>query len=221
MEEEKAAIVLQVLRSTISLPILGISKRASFENMVTTIVSQKTSDYNSAKAFEALSKRIEMTPEAFAETSLSAEELVKFSEHLKRKAKAIKRAAVAIIKNYGGTFERILLLPPEKARKRLKQFPGVAPKTADILLGFSTRKKTVPVDTHLNRFAKRICFAQFNRDCEVVRTNLEPISNPVNYLTVPMPFIAHGRKTCKARHLLRNLCPVNIHCSTKEERDKS
>jgi len=109
----------------------------------------------------------------------------------------------------------ILSLPLEEARKTLIQMPGIGPKTADVVLLFSAEKPTIPVDTHVNRVAKRLGFAPENGDYEAIRANLQSLYNPQDYLAVHVLLIAHGRSYCKARRPFCEQCPVNNHCPSR------
>ena len=216
MKDERAATILQKLQQTLPQPRWVKSRRDPFETLVITILSQNTADKNTVRAFEALSNRFEIIPEALAKAELSQiEDAIRPAGLYTSKAQAIKQAAVTILKKYRGTLQPILLLPLEEARKALMQFLGVGPKTADVVLLFSAKKPIVPVDTHVNRVAKRLGFAPFDGDYEVVRKNLEALFDPSDYLTVHVLLIAHGRKTCKARHPLCSECPVNVYCPTR------
>jgi endonuclease-3 len=184
--------------------------------LVTTVLSQNTADSNTTRAFESLSKRFEITPEALAKADLNQiEEAIRVAGLYKSKAKTIKQAATTIIEKYHGTLQPILSLPFEEARKTLMQFPGIGPKTADVVLLFSAKQPTVPVDTHVDRVAKRLGFAPISGDYEIVRKSLQVLFDPNDYLTVHLLLIAHGRKTCKARHPACAECPVNAYCPTK------
>jgi endonuclease-3 len=216
MAEKRAATVLQILRQTLVLPTWVKSKRDSFETLVVTILSQNTADTNTARAFEALSNRFEISPEALAHAETAEiEAAIRSAGLYMSKAKTIKQAATTVLEKYHGTLQPILSLPLDEARQTLMQFPGVGPKTADVVLLFSAKKPTIPVDTHVNRVSKRLGFAPANGDYETVRKNLESLFNPDDYLAVHVLLIAHGRKTCKARHPRCNDCPVNMYCPTK------
>ncbi|MFB3888599.1 MAG: endonuclease III [Candidatus Bathyarchaeia archaeon] len=215
-EKQRAAKVLRTLQQTLSLPSWVKSKRDPFETLVVTIISQNTADRNTVKAFENLSKRLEITPEALANAKLSQiEEAIRPAGLFKSKAKAIRQAAVIILEKYYGTLQPILTMPLEKAREALMQFPGVGPKTADVVLLFSAKQPTIPVDTHVNRVAKRLGFAPMNGNYEAVRNSLQSLFRPNDYIAVHILLIQHGRKTCKARHPLCDVCPVNKYCPTR------
>jgi endonuclease-3 len=214
--EQRATIVLRVLRREFMLPEWVKQRRDPFETMVTTVLSQNTADKNTARAFEALSKRFEITPEVLAKANLlEIEDAIKVSGLYKSKAKTIKQAAITILENYHGTLNSILSLPLEEARKTLMQFPGVGPKTADVVLLFSAIQSTIPVDTHVNRVTKRLGFAPANGDYEAVRKSLQSLYAPSEYLAVHLLLIAHGRRYCKARKPLCDECPVNAYCPSK------
>jgi endonuclease-3 len=192
------------------------SRRDPFETLITAILSQNTTDRNTARAFEALSKRFEISPEVLAKADLSkTEQAIRVAGLCKSKAKAIKQAATIILEKYAGTLQPVLSLPLEEARTALLQFSGVGPKTADVVLLFSANQPTIPVDTHVNRVAKRFGFVPPKADYEAVRQGLQSLYKPREYLMVHLLLIAHGRRYCKARHPLCDECPVNVCCPSK------
>jgi endonuclease-3 len=175
-----------------------------------------TADRNTARAFENLSKQFEISPEALANADASQiEACIRSAGLYKGKAKTIKHVSQVLLDDFHGTLTPILALPLDEARTVLTQFRGVGPKTADVVLLFSAKQPTIPVDTHVNRVAKRLGFAPANSDYETVRKNLQQLYQPNDYLAVHVLLIAHGRKYCKARHPLCVQCPVNTYCPTK------
>jgi len=188
-----------------------------FETLVETIISQNTADRNTTRAFECLSTRFEIKAEVLAKAETSEiEQCLKVAGLYKNKAKSIKRVSKIIFEEFDGTLEPLLSLPFEDARKALLQFPGVGPKTADVVLLFAAKQPTIPVDTHVNRVAKRLGFAPANGNYETVRENLQSLFDPRDYLMVHLLLIAHGRKFCKARRPQCSECPLNAHCPSKE-----
>ena len=216
MTEERAAEVLRILRRTFAMPKWTEAKRNPFETLIVTIISQNTADRNTARAFENLSKRFEIKPEVLAKAETSQiEECLRVAGLYKNKAKTIKQVSKTILEKFQGTLAPILSLPLEEAREALTQFSGIGPKTADVVLLFSEKQPTIPVDTHVNRVAKRLGFAPVKGDYEAVRKNLQKLYNPKDYLAVHVLLIAHGRKYCKAIRPLCEQCPVNLLCPSK------
>jgi len=216
VKDKRAAIVLQVLRETFAMPKWSKGKRDPFETLIVTVISQNTADRNTARAFERLSNRFEIKPEvlANAETS-SIEEALKTAGLYRNKAKTIKQVSRIILEKFHGSVQPILSLPLEEARKALMALPGVGPKTADVVLLFSAKQPTIPVDTHVNRVAKRLGFAPENGDYDAVRASLQALYDQRDYLAVHVLLIAHGRRYCRARRPLCEQCPVNMHCPSR------
>ncbi|MEM3696845.1 MAG: endonuclease III [Candidatus Bathyarchaeia archaeon] len=196
---------------------MGNLKQRPFETLIVTIISQNTADRNTAKAFENLSKRFKIEPEVLANAETSQiEECLRVAGLYRNKAKTIKQISKIILEEFHGTLNPILSLPFEEARKTLLKLPGVGPKTADVLLLFCSEKPTIPVDTHVNRVAKRLGLAPKEGDYEMVRHSLQSLYNPKNYLAVHILLILLGRKYCRARNPLCKGCPVKNHCPSRQ-----
>jgi endonuclease-3 len=216
MEDKRAPTVLQILRETFTIHKWTEAERNPFETLIVTIISQNTADRNTARAFESLSKRFEIKPEVLAKAETSQiEGALKTAGLYRNKAKTIKQVSRITLEKFHGSLQSILMLPLEEARNALIQMPGVGPKTADVVLLFSAKQPTIPVDTHVNRVSKRLGFAPANGDYETVRISLQSLYNPSDYLAVHVLLIAHGRRYCEARHPLCKQCPVNTHCPSR------
>ena len=219
--KNRAGLVLQILKKTLDLPIWTKSKLDPFETLVVTIISQNTADRNTTRAFENLTKCFEITPNTLAYAKLSEiEEAIRAGGLYKSKAKTIQHVSRIILEKYHGTIRSILSLPLEEARTALMQFSGVGPKTADVVLLFSANQPTIPVDTHVNRVAKRLEFTPERSNYEAVRGSLQSLYEPNDYLSVHLLYIAHGRKTCKAPRPLCNQCQVNAYCPSNGKWNK-
>jgi len=212
----QAGTILQILQDTLAVPKLVKSQSDPFETLIVTIISQNTADRNTQRAFENLSKRFEITPEALAKAEASQiEECLKVGGLYRSKTKTIQSVSRIILENFGGSLKPVLSLPLGEARKVLTKMPGVGPKTADVVLLFSANQPTIPVDTHVNRVSKRLGLAPERGNYEVVRSSLQTLYSPKDYLAVHLLLIAHGRQYCKARRPLCQECPVNTYCPSK------
>jgi endonuclease-3 len=216
MAESRAEKVLQTLRKNFTMPEWATSNSDPFRTLIVTIISQNTAGRNTAEAFENLSRRFKITPEALANAETSQiEECLKVAGLYRNKAKTIKQVSKTILEEFHGSLKTILSLPFEEARKTLLQLPGVGPKTADVVLLFCSQKPTIPVDTHVNRVSKRLGLAPANGDYETVRTSLQSLYSPKDYSAVHVLLILFGRKYCRARNPLCEQCPLNMLCPSK------
>ena len=221
MKNKQTGTILQILRKTFAMPKWTEVKRDPFETLIVTIISQNTADRNTARAFERLSNRFEIKPEVLAKAETSQiEEALKTAGLYRNKSKTINRVSGIILEEFHGSLQPILSLSLEEARKTLIQMPGIGPKTADVVLLFSAKQSTIPVDTHVNRVAKRLGFAPANGDYDAVRMSLQSLYDSRDYLAVHVLLIAHGRTYCKARRPLCEQCPVNICCPSRGLWDK-
>jgi len=200
MIENHAEKILQILLKTFTMPEWTTLNKDPFKTLIVTIISQNTAGRNTAKAFENLSKRFEITSEILANAEISQiEECLKVAGLYRNKAEAIKQTSRIILETFHGNLKPILSLPFEQARKTLLQLPGVGPKTADVVLLFCSEKPTIPVDTHVNRVAKRLDLAPANGHYETIRKRLQSLYNPKDYLAVHILLISLGRKYCRAK----------------------
>jgi len=220
MPENRPEAILRILRKAFAtLEWLTFTKNP-FKTLIATIISQNTADRNTSKAFENLSKNFEITPEALAEAKTDQiEKCIRVAGLQKNKAKTIKQVSTTILDTYHGDLGRVLSLPLKEARCTLMQMPGIGPKTADVVLLFSAAKSTIPVDTHVDRVAKRLHLAPSGGGYEAVRQSLQSVYDPKDFLAVHTTLISHGRAYCRARNPLCQQCPVSTLCPSKQLRD--
>lgn len=222
MVQERPDKILKILKEEFRTTRSTFLHSDPFETLIATIISQNTADKNTARAFENLSNQFKITPEVLAKVGIDQiERCLKVAGLYRNKARTIKEVSKKILEEYHGHLEPILSLPLDEARKRLLQLQGVGPKTADVLLLFCARQPIIPVDTHVNRVSKSLGLAPRDGDYEAVRTSLQSLYDPKDYLAVHVLLISHGRKYCKARTPLCNECPINAYCSFRHSRDKN
>jgi endonuclease-3 len=211
--QTSAATILKLLQDTLTLPNLLKTNSDPYKTLIVTILSQNTSDTSTERAFQNLCKRFEITPQALSEVQTSKiEECIKAAGLSKNKTKTIQTVSKIILEKFHGSLESILSLPLEEARNALIELPGIGFKTADVVLLFSAKQPTIPVDTHVNRVSKRLGLAPVDSDYEDVRRHIQAKFESKDYLTVHLLLIALGRKYCKARKPLCPICPVTLVC---------
>jgi endonuclease III len=216
MANQKAEVILRVLKQTLAMPNWTVQQNNPFETLIATIISQNTADINTKRAFENLSKQFEVTPKMLAKGEMvKLEACLRIAGLNKSKAKVIKSVSEVIVERFGGSLNPVLSLPTNEARKTLLEMKGVGPKTADVVLLFSAGKPTVPVDTHVNRVSKRLGFAPLDGNYEDVQLNLQKIFDPNDYLAIHLLLISLGRTYCKARKPLCNICSLNSYCPSR------
>jgi len=169
------------------------------DELIFTILSQNTTDLNSARAFQNLIN-VFGTPENIAEqpVELIAEQ-IRIAGLGNIKSVRIKKVLLEIkrqVDRYDISFLRDMSI--EDAKKWLRSLDGVGPKTAAVVLCFAFGMPVMPVDTHVYRVSKRLGWINSKISVEKAHDKLESIIPPEYRYKLHVYLITHGRKICKA-----------------------
>jgi endonuclease-3 len=212
-DKERASEILSILKANFDVPDLSGIAADPFKVLVRTIISQSTAEANTRQAYHNLSTKLLITPEGLAKANLhEIEDALRVAGLYRNKSKVLKRVAELIQERFNGSLDFIYTSQLSSAREKLMGLPGVGPKTADIVLLFSGKRPTLPVDTHVNRVSKRLGLVLEKADYEHVRLRLQELYPPKEYFNVHMLLIALGRACCKALKPNHALCPVKELC---------
>ncbi len=215
-EEKRAQKILQILRREFPILVWANGSKEPFQTLIRVVLSQATNDKNSGKAFRNLSEKFDITPKALAEADVKEiAKAIRVGGLYRNKSHVIKQVSRLVLKRFRGNLDFVYSLPLEEARRLLMAFPGVGPKSADIVLLFCAGKPTLPVDTHVNRVSKRLRLAPSSADYEELRQAVQALYSPGDYLHVHLLLISLGRKICKAGRPLCKICPVNTMCPSR------
>ena len=173
--------------------------------LVATILSAQCTDERVNKVTPILFKRFP-TPKAMADADRSEiEEIVRPTGFYRNKARFIHEAAHRIAYEYDGE------IPPDM--QHLLELPGVARKTANVVLGVGFNiADGIVVDTHVKRIAKRLGLTTHS-DPKKVERDLMEIVPQTDWIDFSHLMIFHGRRICKARKpdcancILNDICP--------------
>jgi endonuclease III len=211
----RAAEIYRLLKENLELPSFPSIFRDPFQVLVITVISQNTNDLNTERAYRNLEARGLISPEAIHRASLEElEDALRVAGLYRNKARRLKELADRVLEEFGGDLSKLLSMPLEEARRRLLELPGVGFKTADVILLFCGGKPVIPIDTHVNRTAKRLGLARAEAGYEEVRLSLQKLY-PLDarlYLELHLLLISLGRRFCKARRPLCEACPLREAC---------
>ena len=183
------------------------------EELVSTILSQNTTDHNRDMAFEALRARFptwEAVRDAPTDAVIAA---IRSAGLSNRKGPRIQAALRRISEERGTiTLDFLRTMDVETAKTWLTSLDGIGPKTAAIILLFALNKPAFPVDTHVHRVTQRLGLIGPKTSAERAHLELEAIIPPEDYYPAHLNFIRHGRQVCKARSPRCEVCPLTAHC---------
>ena len=191
---------------------------SAMDELVSTILSQSTTDLNRDRAFERLKTRFG-TWEAVRDGDVAEiEDAIRVAGLAKQKAPRIKAALQFITEQRGElTLDFLRDMPPAEARAWLTQMKGVGIKTASIILLFALDMPAFPVDTHVHRTTGRIGLIPPKTSAEKAHHILEAALPPETYLEAHLQFIRLGREICHARKPNCPACPLRDVCRFAKE----
>lgn len=186
--------------------------------LVSTILSQNTTDANCYRAFTALQEKFptwDEVIEAKAEDVIAA---IRPAGLANQKGPRIQQA-LKEIKQERGSFDLNFLkeMSVEDAKKWLTKFKGVGPKTAAIVLRFALGMNAFPVDTHVYRVTGRIGLRPEKMSVDQAHLHFEEIFPPETYYAAHLNLIRLGREICHARKPNCPQCPVRHLCDYKDK----
>ena len=183
------------------------------DELVSTILSQSTSDTNRDKGFNALNARYASWEEVRDAPLGDVIATIRPAGLANQKAPRIQEALHAITQDDGRTsldFLNNLSVPAAKAW--LTSLHGIGPKTAAIILLFAFGRPAFPVDTHVHRVTRRLGLIGAKISADQAHIILEAIIPPEEYFPAHLNIIQHGRHVCHARWPACDQCPLTMHC---------
>jgi len=182
--------------------------------VVSTILSQNTSDGNRDVAFDRLRTRF-ATWELVRDAPVEAiEAAIRPAGLAPQKAPRIKQA-LQFISEQRGELELDFLeeWPVGRAKAWLTQINGIGPKTAAIVLLFSLGRPAFPVDTHIHRVTRRLGLIGPAVSAAKAHDALEQLLPADWYYSFHLNVIRHGRDVCQARVPPKcEICPLQAWC---------
>jgi len=206
---ERVAAILAALRKAYPNVVCALTHRNAFELTIATILSAQTTDVGVNKATPALFKAFP-TPKALASASLAEiEPLIRTTGFYRAKAKNIQGAARVLAEKFHGKVPQTI--------EELTQLPGVARKTANVVLGSWFRIAAgVVVDTHVLRLSRRLELTKAT-DPKKVEQDLMKIIPQDRWIQFSHELIHHGRQICIARKPRCVDCTLEKLCNSMDK----
>lgn len=187
--------------------------------LVTTILSQNTSDANAERAFAALRARYPTWGEVERAPVRSLAATIRSGGLADQKAPRI-RAALRAVREHSGDYDLGFLAEMDAldARRWLTEIPGIGPKTASIVLLFCYGIPLMPVDTHVERVSKRIGLLPPKASLAFAHDAWLHLVPPDRAYEAHVALIRHGRGHCDALRPDCAGCPVRARCRFADRR---
>jgi len=201
---ERSKKILQRFDRAYPDPRCALTHRNPLQLLVSTILSAQCTDERVNKVTATLFKTYR-TAEDFAYASPSKlEAAIRPTGFFRNKAKSVMGACKMIVEEYGGKVPRTM--------EQLLTLPGVARKTANVVLGTAYGIAAgVVVDTHVLRLSNRLGFSK-QKDPKKIELDLIDLVPKKRWIEISHQLIWHGRLVCQARKPKCAECMIEDLC---------
>jgi endonuclease-3 len=206
---ERIAAILKRLDQLYPDVTCALTHSSAWELLVATILSAQSTDVNVNRVTPELFRKYP-TVQAFA--ALTPEQLepdIRSTGFFRNKSKSVVGAAKKIVADFGGQ------VPDDT--DRLLTLPGVARKTANVVLGTWFKKADgVVVDTHVQRISRRLELTT-ETDPQKIEQDLMRVIPRKKWILFAHQIIWHGRRLCYARKPKCVDCPLENLCHAADK----
>ncbi len=135
------------------------------------------------------------------------EEVIKSTGFFRNKTKAIMGASAMLVERFGAQVPRSM--------RELCEVPGVARKTANVVLGGAYGIASgIVIDTHAARVAGRLRLTK-HTDPPKIEADLCDLFASEHWIGLSHRLVLHGRYVCTARSPACSSCPLNELCPAR------
>jgi endonuclease-3 len=201
--------ILQKLDVAYPRATCALVHKNPYQLLISTILSAQCTDERVNQVTRTLFVKYP-TPRDFAYANpLELEQDIRPTGFFRNKTKSIMGASRKIVEELGGQVPR--------AMEQLLTLPGVARKTANVVLGSAFGIASgIVVDTHVVRLSKRLDLSR-NTDPKKIEQDLMRVIPHGKWILFAHQLIWHGRKVCQARKPRCAECNLERLCYAKDK----
>lgn len=174
-----------------------------YELLIATILSAQCTDVRVNKVTKVLFKEANSAQAMCLLPLETVEKIIKPCGLYKTKAQNIKLASQKIMDVYGGE------VPP--TIEEIMTLPGAGRKTANVVASNAFDVPAIAVDTHVFRVANRLGLT-YKKNVLDTEKELMRVLDKKHWTKLHHCIIFHGRRVCKARKPMCEICTMNHVC---------
>lgn len=183
------------------------------DELVSTILSQSTSDINRDKGFDALKENFPDWQHVMDAPVGEVRDAIRPAGLANQKAPRIQAALRQIVDERGElSLDFLETMPLDEALEWLMSMKGVGRKTASIVMLFAFGRPAFPVDTHVHRLTRRLGLIRPKVTADKAHEILENMGQADSFYAFHLNLIRHGREVCTARNPSCDQCVLQAHC---------
>ena len=208
VRKARVAAIVPILKRTYPQAKCSLDHRSPLELLVATILSAQSTDERVNIVTKGLFRKYRSAKDYAVVPQEQLELDIRSTGFYRNKARSIQGAARLLVEKHAGRVPETM--------DALLELPGVARKTANVVLGNAFCQNIgVVVDTHVTRLASRLGLTK-QKDAEKIEQDLMPIVPQNDWTLFSHLLIFHGRSICQARNPRCEECPLRRHCPSAE-----
>jgi endonuclease-3 len=182
---------------------IALRFRNDLELLVSVMLSAQTTDVNVNRVTERLFRKYRRPEDYLAVPPEELEDDIRSTGFFRQKTRAIRGTMKLLLERHDGQVPARM--------DELLQLPGVARKTANVVVAERGEAEGIVVDTHVRRLSQRLGLTRHEDPVKIERDLMRLV--PRGYWNVfPHLLIQHGRRVCLARSPRCELCVLNDLC---------
>lgn len=207
--KRRLATILRRLNKDYPNVECALHHTSAWQLLAATILSAQCTDVRVNMVTPGLFEKLPTVEDMAAVPQDVLEQEIRSTGFYRNKAKSLIGAAKGILSDHGGKV-------PDKMDDLLK-LPGVARKTANVVLGTWFGKALgVVVDTHVQRISGRLDFTK-QTDPKKIEQDLIKLLPKSRWILYSHQIIHHGRQVCVARKPRCADCSLEDLCYSKDK----
>lgn len=202
--KQRVRQIIRLLKRAYPDAKCSLNHSNAFELLIATILSAQCTDARVNIVTQDLFRKYRKPEDYLKVPEKELQRDIRTTGFFRNKTKSIQGTSKALMENYGSNVPQTM--------DELLELPGVARKTANVVLGnaFGIAAGVV-VDTHVTRLSHRLGLSEA-KTAEKIEEDLIQIVPRKDWVIFPHLLIAHGRAICKARNPLCAECVVEKLC---------
>jgi len=206
---QRVRAILEKLDEAYPAVTCALEHENPFQLLISTILSAQCTDERVNQVTKSLYVKYP-GPKDFAYANpRELEQDIRPTGFFRNKTKSILGASKMIVEQFGGDVPRSM--------EQLLTLPGVARKTANVVLGTAFGIASgIVVDTHVTRLSERLDLSR-EHDPKKIEQDLLRVIPQDKWILFSHQLIWHGRRVCQARKPKCAECNLNRLCYSKDK----
>ena len=202
--QQRVRKIIRLLKRAYPDAKCSLNHSNAFELLIATILSAQCTDARVNIVTQDLFRKYRKPEDYLKVSPKELQRDIRTTGFFRNKTTSIQGAAKILHEQYGDEVPQTM--------DELLELPGVARKTANVVLGNAFGLSAgVVVDTHVTRLSHRLELSE-QKTAEKIEQELIAIVPKKEWVIFPHLIISHGRAICKARNPLCAECVIERLC---------